>query len=69
MYDIASIPNAILVPVMGHWKNVFIKGTFLEGNWRRGIYWVAPILRGHLGQITGLCTLGILSLYNKPDAL
>ncbi len=68
MYDITSIPN-VLAPVMCRWKYVFMTGRVLEGNWRRGIYWVAPILRGHREPITGLCTLGILSLYNITDAL
>lgn len=59
MFDITSIPTITLKPPMCQWKEVFIKGKVLEGNWRRGIYTVAPLLRGHREPITGLCLKGL----------
>ena len=53
------------------WKTVYIKGSVLRQRWRKGVYEVAPLLKGHRLQVTSIdceskCYDGLFGNYVSP---
>ena len=49
-------PSPITSPC--HWKQVFIKSQQLLHNWKRGRYYLSPLLKGHGKPVTSIACDG-----------
>ena len=50
-----------------HWRNIFNRAEHLLKNWRNSIYYVAPVLKGHKGQVTAFDSNGTVVVSGCTD--
>ena len=51
---VECVTQLSLSPPICHWKDVYIRASQLEVNWKKGLYTVLPILTGHKKRVTAL---------------